>query len=154
MILSINERHGSQRKDLPLDIFAVTFGAKSQASAAAALSPETFLSRNGAPATSTSSSRKYTTNDSSNVFQVVSAFLHARARSSSNPRVVFNPSTHLSYMPAINAAAMADTVKRSRLVVAGLSKVVQSFFGSKWLGCCRRLPHPVCRFPFRWRETL
>jgi hypothetical protein len=85
LILSINERHGSQRKDLPLDIFAVTFGAKSQASAAAALSPETLLSRSGAPATSTSSSRKCTTDDSSNVFQVVSAFLHARARSSSTP---------------------------------------------------------------------
>ena len=64
-----------------------------------------------------------TTDDSHSVFQVVSAFLHAKGK------VVFNPTTHLSHVPKINAAAMADAVKRSRLVVAALS---EGFFGSKW----------------------
>ena len=65
----------------------------------------------------------YTSDDSHDVFQVVSAFLHAKGN------VVFNPTTHLSHMHTINAAAMADAVKRSRLVVAALS---EGFFASKW----------------------
>jgi hypothetical protein len=64
-----------------------------------------------------------TTDDSHDVFKVVSAFLHAKGK------VVFNPTTHLSHVQKINAAAMADAVKRSQLVVAALS---EGFFGSKW----------------------
>jgi hypothetical protein len=40
LIFSINARHGSKRKSLTFDIFAVAFGANSPASTAAALSPE------------------------------------------------------------------------------------------------------------------
>ena len=50
LIFSINARHGSKRKFLTFDIFAVAFGAKSSASTAAALSPEISLGRSGEPA--------------------------------------------------------------------------------------------------------
>jgi hypothetical protein len=64
-----------------------------------------------------------TNDDSHKVFQVVSAFLRGKGKT------VFNPTTHLTHAQQINADAMADAVKRSRLVVAALS---HGFFNSKW----------------------
>ena len=64
-----------------------------------------------------------TNDDSHDVFKVVSAFLRAKGKS------VFNPTTHLTHAQQINAAAMADAVKSSQLVVAALS---HGFFKSRW----------------------
>ena len=64
-----------------------------------------------------------TNDDSHDVFKVVSAFLRAR------DKTVFNPTTHLTHAQKINAAAMADAVKSSQLVVAALS---HGFFNSTW----------------------
>ena len=64
-----------------------------------------------------------TNDDSHDVFKVVSAFLRAKGKT------VFNPTTHLTHAQKINAAAMADAVKSSQLVVAALS---HGFFNSRW----------------------
>jgi len=64
-----------------------------------------------------------TKDDSNEVFKVVSAFLKGKGQT------VFNPTTHLTHAEKINAAAMADAVKRSGLVVAALSR---GFFNSRW----------------------
>jgi LPXTG-motif cell wall-anchored protein len=64
-----------------------------------------------------------TNDDSHDVFKVVSAFLRAKGKS------VFNPTTHLTHAQQINAAAMADAVKSSQLVVAALS---HGFFNSTY----------------------
>ena len=57
------------------------------------------------------------------VFQTVNSFMSAYNK------VVFNPTTHLSHVERINMAAMADAVRRSKLVLAALS---EGFFASKW----------------------
>ena len=64
-----------------------------------------------------------TNDDSHDVFTVVSVFLRAKGKT------VFNPTTHLTHAQKINAAAMADAVKSSQLVVAALS---HGFFHSTW----------------------
>ena len=48
---------------------------------------------------------------------------------SAKDKVIFNPTTHLSHVDQINAAAMAGAVRRSKLVLAALS---EGFFASKW----------------------
>ena len=48
---------------------------------------------------------------------------------SAKDKVIFNPTTYLSHVERINMAAMADAVRRSKLVLAALS---QGFFASKW----------------------
>jgi LPXTG-motif cell wall-anchored protein len=64
-----------------------------------------------------------TNDDSHDVFKVVSAFLRAKGKT------VFKPTTHLAHAQKINAAAMADAVQSSQLVVAALS---HGFFKSRW----------------------
>ena len=57
------------------------------------------------------------------VFQAVSSYMSAY------DKTMFNPTTHLSHVEEINKAAMADGVRRSKLVLAALS---EGFFASKW----------------------
>ena len=57
------------------------------------------------------------------VFQAVSSYMSAY------DKTMFNPTTHLSHVEEINKAAMADGVRRSKLVLAALS---EEFFKSKW----------------------
>ena len=53
------------------------------------------------------------------VFQTVSSFMRAK------DKVIFNPTTHLSHVEEINKAAMADGVRRSKLVLAALRALIE-----------------------------
>ena len=66
----------------------------------------------------------HATQDSSHeCFNTVKTFFEAKNRT------VYNPTTRLTHAAEINAEAMQDAVRRSRLVIAALS---EAFFESKW----------------------